>query len=118
MPLLRDANATVRLAAAEIIIRRNDPERDDAWREVIAALGPDRSQPLHLTAGNIVADQRHRPQAAAEALRDLLPASIQPTSAGQHPYDIAGLLQAAEGKSNAFLDAFDKRFGFTREPGS
>jgi hypothetical protein len=105
-PLLQDPDATVRLAAAEAILKNQQAWQAQAWKEVVAALQPAGSHALQLTAANIVADQPDRPEAALTALRKLIPAKATPLSQGQEPYDLAGLLQTAEGRSNAFMDEF------------
>ena len=54
--MLADSNRTVRLTAAEAIIRNDAPASDSAWREIVAALDPANSAPLRIAAANVVAD--------------------------------------------------------------
>jgi len=109
--LLRDPDATVRLAAAEAAVKNKNGSKDQAWKEIIAALRPERSHALHLAAANIVADVSDRPTEAVVALRGLLPAAVVPFAVNnQGIYDLAGLLQTAENRSNPFMDEALKVF--------
>lgn len=74
--LLDDADATVRLAAADALVRFGASSSDKAWNEIAAALNPKNSRSMNLLAANAVADRSDASAAAIAALRKLPPPTI------------------------------------------
>lgn len=93
-PLLADAEAVVRLAAAEVILRRGDNAK--AWAAIAAELGGAVSSEGRLFAVNVVA---RVPQTIPPAVRALLTQLVAtPVSAGAENYTaraVEALLQSA-----------------------